>query len=154
MRVAHLKGGAGLGARLLNRRLYKLVEELRKEDAECETEALDLSPEEEVGDEAADADEYRDQRDPGEEVAEGVAPLVPDVGERHRLEQLRRRWDGFHGVKSAVVVEEEEEDGDDDVSSPAWLIKMADARICRWILKRTICRPGGTVIRSEFFNRW
>jgi hypothetical protein len=58
-RVARLEQSAGLGASLLDRCLDKLVDELRNYEAQSEEHALKLAPEEEVRDEAAEADEDR-----------------------------------------------------------------------------------------------
>lgn len=90
MGVADLEGGAHRrGSGLLDGGLDELVEDLREEETEGEAEALQLPPEEEVRDEAAKADEDRDEGHPRQEVAQGVAALVPDVGQRHRLQHRR-----------------------------------------------------------------
>jgi hypothetical protein len=44
-----------------------------------------------VGDEAAQADEYRDEGDPREEEAQRVAAAVPDVSQRDGLQRRRHR---------------------------------------------------------------
>lgn len=81
VRVAGLECSARVeGARLLDRGLDELVEELGDEEADGEAHALELAAEDEVGDETAQAYEDGDERDPGQEMAEPIAPSVPDVG--------------------------------------------------------------------------
>lgn len=60
MRIARLKQKASLGPSLLDRRLDKLVDELRDNEAQKEEHTLQLAAENEVGDEAAESDEDRD----------------------------------------------------------------------------------------------
>lgn len=78
--IAHLEQGAGLGAGLLDGGLDDLVDDLGDEEADGEEHALELAAEDEVGDEAAEADEDGDQGNPCQEMAQLIAPLVPDVG--------------------------------------------------------------------------
>lgn len=81
VRVAGLEGGTRLeGACLLDGGLDEFVEELGDENAKGEEHALELAAEEEVGDEPTNAYEDRDERDPGQEMAEPIAPSVADVG--------------------------------------------------------------------------
>lgn len=79
VRIAHLEQGACLGAGLLDGFLDDFVDDLGDEEADGEEHALQLAAEDEVGDEAAEADEDGDERNPCEEMAEPIAPLVPDV---------------------------------------------------------------------------
>lgn len=92
MGIAHLEEGAGVGSGLLDRFLDDLVNELRNEQPEREEDALELAAEDDVGDEAAEADEDGDQRDPGQEMPQLIALPVPDVRESHRLQR-----NGRHG---------------------------------------------------------
>ncbi len=87
--VAGLEQLAVDRARLRDGVLDELVEELGGEEARGEADALELPAEEEVGDEPAQADEDRDEGDPGEEEAERVPAAVPDVGQRDRLQRRR-----------------------------------------------------------------
>lgn len=89
MGVAGLEQGAGGGAGLLDRCLNEVVEELGEEEAGGEEDGLEVPPKKDVGDEAAEGDEDGDEGHPGQEVAQLVAGLVPDVGQRHRLEARR-----------------------------------------------------------------
>lgn len=65
MRVAHLEESTGLGASLLYGGFDELVHELGDNEAESEEHALEFAAEDEVGDEAAEADENWDQGNPG-----------------------------------------------------------------------------------------
>ncbi|KAG2262424.1 hypothetical protein Bca52824_069503 [Brassica carinata] len=76
VRVAGLEERAGLGASLLHGGLDELVDELGDHEAYAEEDPLELAAEEEVGDESAEADEDGDEGDPGEEMAELVAPAI------------------------------------------------------------------------------
>uniref|UniRef100_A0A0A9DC24 Phosphatidic acid phosphatase-related / PAP2-related n=1 Tax=Arundo donax TaxID=35708 RepID=A0A0A9DC24_ARUDO len=71
--------------------LDELVEDLRDEKPRGKADALELPAEEEVGDEAAQADEDRDEGDPREEEAQRVSRAVADVGERDGLQRRRHR---------------------------------------------------------------
>lgn len=75
-------GRAGLRDGVLD----ELIDDLRDEEPHGEAEALELPAEEEVGDEAAEADENRDEGDPREEEAQRVAPPVADVRQRDGLQ--------------------------------------------------------------------
>lgn len=92
--IAHLEQRARLGPGLLDPGLDVLADELRDEEAEEEEHPLQLAAEDEVRHEAAEADEDGDERDPREEVAEPVAPVVAHVGHRHGLQRRRRRRHG------------------------------------------------------------
>lgn len=85
MGIARLEELAGGGSRLLDSQLGGLADELGDEEAEREEHDLELTAEDDVGDETAEADEDRNERDPCEEVAEPIAPVVPDM----------RQCDGF-----------------------------------------------------------
>jgi len=87
--VAHLEEGAGGGAGLLDGGLDDFVDELRQDEAQSEEHALELAPEEEVGDEAAEGDEDGHQGNPRQEVPYAVAPLVAHVRQRHGLQRRR-----------------------------------------------------------------
>lgn len=78
--IADFEDGAGFRAGLLHGGLDKLVDELRDDEADGEEDALELAAEHEVAEETAEADEDWDEGYPGEEVADGVAALVSDVG--------------------------------------------------------------------------
>lgn len=65
MRVAHLEERTGFGASLLYGGFDELVDELGDYEAESEEHALEFTAEDEVGDEAAEADENWDQGNPG-----------------------------------------------------------------------------------------
>ena len=89
--VADLEDGAHRrGAGLVDGGFDELVDDLGDNEAEGEAEALQLPPEDEVGDEPTKADEDRDQGHPRQEVAQGVAPRVPDVGQCNRLQRRGR----------------------------------------------------------------
>ena len=90
MRIAHLQSCAGLRTRLLDGFLDELVEDLGQEESDGEEHALKLAAEEEVGDEAAEADEHGDEGDPGKEVPQRVAPPVANVRQRHCLQRRMR----------------------------------------------------------------
>lgn len=79
MGVTGLERGAGVGARLLNGFLDELVEELGNGEAEGKENGLELAAENEVGQEAAEADEDGDERDPGKEKPQCIPSLVADV---------------------------------------------------------------------------
>lgn len=88
VRVAGLEDGAGLGASLLHGGFDELVDELGDHEAHAEEDPLELAAEEEMRDETAEADEYGDEGDPREEVAEMVAAAVTDVCESYGFEVL------------------------------------------------------------------
>jgi|UniRef100_A0A2N9IX08 hypothetical protein len=58
--IAHLEESAGLGASLLDGCLDEFVDELGDYEAESEADALEFTTENEVGDEAIEADENWD----------------------------------------------------------------------------------------------
>lgn len=91
VRVARLQEGARIRSRLLYRRLDKLVEELRDQEAKSEAEPLDLAPKEEVRDETAERDKDGNERDPCEEEPQRVAALVPNVGQGYGFHRRRHR---------------------------------------------------------------
>lgn len=69
--------------------LNKLVDELRDHETYTEEDPLKLTPEKEMRDETAEADEDRDERDPGEEMPELISGTVPNGCESYGLELLR-----------------------------------------------------------------
>jgi hypothetical protein len=89
--VAGLKQLAVGRAGLRDGVLDELVEELRNEEPCSEADALEFPAEEEVRDEAAQADEDRDEGHPREEEAKRVAAAVPDVGQRDGFQRRRHR---------------------------------------------------------------
>ena len=92
VRVAGLQQNAGLGPGLLDGGLDQLVDELRDHEAQPEEDGLELSPEENVGQEAAEADEDRDEGDPRQEVPQLVASLVTARASRSRLSATELPW--------------------------------------------------------------
>lgn len=62
--IARLEESTGLGTSLLDKGLDEFVDELGDDEAKSEEHGLELSAEDEVGDETTEADEDRDERDP------------------------------------------------------------------------------------------
>lgn len=89
MRIAGFEQRAGLRTSLFNGCLDKLVDHLRDHETYTEEDPLKLTPEEEMGDESSEADEDRDERDPGQEMPQLIAATVPDVCESYGFELVR-----------------------------------------------------------------
>lgn len=89
MRIASFEQRTGLGTSLFYRCLDKLVYELRDHETYTEEDPLKLTPEKEMRNESAEADEDGNERDPGEEMPELIAATVPDVGESYGFVLLR-----------------------------------------------------------------
>ncbi|RDY07128.1 hypothetical protein CR513_08801, partial [Mucuna pruriens] len=83
--ITHLQKRAGSGPGLLDRGLDDFIDELRHDQAHREEHSLELAPEDEVGNEPAQADEHGDQGHPRQEVPHAIAPLIPHVRQRHGL---------------------------------------------------------------------
>ncbi|GLT89732.1 hypothetical protein SLE2022_077070 [Rubroshorea leprosula] len=65
MGIAGFQESTGLGSRLLDGFLDEVVDELRYKEAESKEHALELAAEDEMGNEPTEADEDRNERDPG-----------------------------------------------------------------------------------------